>query len=193
MPSAAGDGELRALLERWFADRYRQAHAEVLAVLDGPRYFRLLDSLERFADRPPLREHARTGRSVARRKLRRECRRTGRRLRAAFAHPPGEQRDEAVHQARKAAKRARYAAECLYPALGAGGRRVAGGLKAIQQPLGSYQDAVVTEQAILLVAAEARRLGQDTFGYGVLYGAQRDHAEADLAAARRAWAKVERR
>ncbi|WP_329585756.1 CYTH and CHAD domain-containing protein [Kitasatospora sp. NBC_01250] len=192
LTAPADDQELRALLERWFSHRYRQAHTEVLAVLDGPRYRRLLDSLERFAERPPLREQAATGRSVARRTLRRECRRTGRRLRTAFAQSPGDRRDEAVHQARKAAKRARYAAECLYPALGARGRRLADDLKAIQQPLGRYQDAVVAEQTILLVAAEARRLGQDTFGYGVLYGAQRDHAEADLAAAGRAWASVGR-
>ncbi|GAB2702825.1 CYTH and CHAD domain-containing protein [Kitasatospora kifunensis] len=193
LPLSAQSEELPAQLERWFAQHYRQAHHEVLVALDSPRYYRLLDSLERFADRPWLRKHAEAGRSVARRTLRRECRRTGRRLRAAFALPPGDQRDEAVHRARKAAKQARYAAECLYPALGAGGRRVAGDLKAIQQPLGSYQDAVVTQQAILLVAAEARRLRQDTFGYGVLYGAQRDHSEEDLAAARRAWNRVERR
>ncbi|GAA1957484.1 CHAD domain-containing protein [Kitasatospora viridis] len=167
-----------------FRERYAQAFLTVREVLDGERYFALLAELERIAAAPPLRARAGRGKRELERLVRGERRRTGRRLRTALALPPGAGRDEALHGARKAAKRARYAAEL------AGATRLATRLHAVQDALGRYQDAVVAQALLPELAARARAAGADTFGYGVLYAAQRPEAEAALAAALPAWRRA---
>jgi len=69
--------------------------------------------------------------------------------------------DPALHEARKAYKRARYAVEVRTPRVKA--------LKRLQDLLGDHQDSVVTRQALLRLANEA---DSDTFTYGLLYGEQ---------------------
>ena len=55
----------------------------------------------------------------------------------------GDERDHALHQVRKAAKQARYAAEAVKPAFGRSAARLAKQAKEIQQILGDHQDSVV--------------------------------------------------
>ncbi|MET8544708.1 CHAD domain-containing protein, partial [Kitasatospora sp. NPDC004799] len=89
------------------------------------------------------------------------------------AAAPGE-RDLALHEARKAAKRARYAGETAAPAVGARAERYARRMRAVQEVLGDHQDAVVAASTL---AAEAAASGEP-FGYGVLYGRQLAAQEA---------------
>ncbi|MDH6131472.1 CHAD domain-containing protein [Kitasatospora sp. MAA4] len=194
LPAAAHPEELAARIRTRFDRRYRTAHRAALRALDSPRYRALLDALEETAARPPLRERAAAARggAEAERTLRRERRRTGRRARPAFDEPPGPARDGALHQARKAAKRARYTAESVLPLTGKAGSRFAGRMKELQQALGRHQDGVVAEEAVLALLTDARAHRQDTFGYGLLFAAQRREAEADLAAAERAWHRARR-
>ncbi|WP_063771928.1 alpha/beta fold hydrolase [Kitasatospora mediocidica] len=187
LPAAARPEELAERIRARFERRYTTAHRAALRTLDSPRYRALLDALAQTAAQPPLRQRASHGRGEARRVLRRERRRTGRRTRAAFGTPPGPDRDAALHQARKAAKRARYTAESILPLTGPAGSRYVLRMKELQQALGRHQDGVVAEQAVLTLLTDARAHGQDTFGYGLLYAAQRQDAEADLAAAEHAW------
>lgn len=80
------------------------------------------------------------------------------------AVPAGEGRDEALHRLRKAAKRARYAAELAEPALGKPARRLAKQFKKLQTVLGDRQDQVVAAAFLRRVApADA------SFTLGVLY------------------------
>ncbi|MCX4751379.1 CHAD domain-containing protein [Kitasatospora sp. NBC_01287] len=180
LPPAAAPGQLAAHLTARFRRRYADARLQVLEVLDSERYFELLDALGTLAERPPLRGRARRGRAELARLLRREQRRTGRRLRAALAHPAGPGRDEALHRARKAAKRARYTAELA----GRDAARLARRMRDLQEALGGYQDAVTAERLLPQLAAQARADGEDTFGYGVLFAAQRPAARAALRDAR---------
>lgn len=177
--------ELAARIRDRFEHRYAAAHRAVVRTLDSERYGDLLDALTATADRPPLRGRAARGRAEAKRVLRRERRRALGRARAALDRPPGPDRDGELHRARKAAKRARYTAESVLPLTGAAGARCVERMKRLQQALGRYQDGVVAEQAVLTLAADARAHGEDTFGYGLLFAAQRPDADTGLTAAAR--------
>ncbi|MEU9134222.1 CYTH and CHAD domain-containing protein [Kitasatospora sp. NPDC048540] len=177
LPPAAHPAAVGAAIRARFEVRYREAHRAVLRVMDGRRYYALLDELERFATRPPLNGRAGRGRSEARRMLRKQRRRTARRLRTALALPPGPRRDRELHRARKAAKRARYAAESVSPLVGGPAGRTVDRMKRIQKPLGAHQDGVMGERALAdLAAATPPQDGAAVFGLGVLYARQRRDA-----------------
>ena len=86
--------------------------------------------------------------------------------------PAAEDQDAAIHEARKAAKRVRYAAEAAVPALGGKARRQAAQAKELQQLLGDHHDGVVARTVLLDLAGQARAAGEDTFTYGVLHQRQ---------------------
>ncbi|CAM5669143.1 CHAD domain-containing protein OS=Streptomyces microflavus OX=1919 GN=Smic_24080 PE=4 SV=1 [Streptomyces microflavus] len=86
-----------------------------------------------------------------------------------------------MHEARKAAKRARYAGEAAQPTLGKPAKRFAKRVKAVQTVLGDHQDSVVARDALRTLAIEAHAAGETTFTWGLLYG----HEEATAAARER--------
>jgi CHAD domain-containing protein len=185
-PELALDDPAAALAER-FRERYAAAYQEVRQVLDSERYFTLLAAVEQLAAQPPLRRRSEHGRAELERLLRREQRRTGHRLQQALALTEGPARDEALHAARKAAKRARYTAEL------AGATPLATRMRAVQETLGTYQDAVVTEHLLPVLAAEAHAAGANPFAYGILHAAQRPLAQGALAQALPAWQRARKR
>ncbi|WP_354643652.1 CHAD domain-containing protein [Kitasatospora camelliae] len=175
LPYDAGRDGVVSDLEQWSALQAREGRVEVLAALDSDRYRALLALLGRLAGEPPLTARAgeRADREIER-TIRRERRRTERRVTAALEAvasvaegvDSGSERDRALHDARKAAKRARYAGEL-------GGTRQAGftrRMKAVQDVLGRHQDAVIA-------CTTVRRLSDGGFGYGVLYGREVAAAE----------------
>ena len=83
-----------------------------------------------------------------------------------------EDRDAALHEARKAAKRGRYAAEAALPALGGRARRQAERAKKLQELLGDHHDSVVARTVLRDLAGQARAAGEDTFTYGVMHERQ---------------------
>jgi CHAD domain-containing protein len=161
---------LRADLDAVFARRADAARTRALAALDGPRYRALLDALDALVADPPLgRRGLRKGRRVLPEELARVERRVARELATALDTPPGVARDEALHEARKAAKRLRYGREAARPALGRPGRRWKRRVTALQDLLGAHQDAVVMRATVLdLVAASPR----DGFALGVVHGTE---------------------
>ena len=90
----------------------------------------------------------------------------------AAAVPDAADRDAAIHEARKAAKRARYAAEAAAPALGGPARRQAAQAKELQQLLGDHHDSVVARAVLLDLTGQARAAGEDTFTYGLMHRGQ---------------------
>ena len=109
--------------------------------------------------------------------LAKPVRQAGRRLlRALAAVPEADDRDVALHEARKAAKRARYAAEAAMPALGGAASRQAAAAKDLQQVLGDHHDSVVARTVLLDLAGKAREAGEDTFTYGLMYQRQAGRA-----------------
>ncbi|GAA1862058.1 CYTH and CHAD domain-containing protein [Pseudonocardia ailaonensis] len=146
-------GPVRAQVTRHFARSRAEARAAMLEALDGARYAALRGALERFLQDPPVANpRARGGLAALERKARR---RFDRRLRAARS-------GEGIHDARKAAKRLRYALEVT------GGKT--GRLKRVQKQLGAHQDAVVALGALRDLGARAHAEGENGFTFGLLHG-----------------------
>ena len=93
---------------------YRTAHDRVLAELDSDRYRAILTTLRKLVNRPPLRKPAKDpARKVLPPLVARSYTRVRRLVEHAATLPPGAERDELLHDARKAAKQARYAGESV--------------------------------------------------------------------------------
>ncbi|MFE7560510.1 CHAD domain-containing protein [Kitasatospora sp. NPDC057500] len=192
LPAECGPERLAAELERWGRAEYRRVRPEVVAALDSPRRRALADGLAALLADPPLR--GRAGRAAGPELARvaaREQRRTAERVRAALAggaERDGAEQDEALHEARKAAKRARYAGETAVPVAGRAAERYVARMKAVQEVLGEHQDAVVAAAALLGRAGASKQ----PFGYGVLYGRQLAEAERARLALPQVWARAAR-
>jgi CHAD domain-containing protein len=173
--------------------RRSRRRAQLLQQMRGERYFALLDGVEELLAHPPLLGAARRpARKAVTEAVRRDHRRLARRVREALRTEEGTGRDLALHSARKAAKRARYAAESARPVLGAPAGRHRKRLKAIQQLLGEHQDSVMCRLEILRLADAARAEGEDTFGYGALHQLERDLAAAVEDSVRDTWRAADR-
>ncbi len=154
--------------------RYR---AELMETVDSDRYRAVLAALARWRTAPPLTEDATAGARVLKKAARKARRKADKRLAAALEDGD----DEALHRARKAAKRARYAAELTRGLVGKkkGKKRVAA-YKKVQKVLGEHQDSVVALGTLRALGARAGSTdGENGFTFGLLYG-------LELQAARRA-------
>ena len=160
-------GPVEARISAHFTAELAQAGKTALRALNGQRYLQLLADMDALLTDPPLtpRANRQAGKVLAK-----PVRRAERRLqRALAAVAEAEDRDAAIHQARKATKRARYAAEAAVPALGDAARCQAATAHELQQRLGDHHDSVVTRAVLLDLAATARAAGQDTFTYGLMH------------------------
>jgi len=184
-------GPIEAHVQRYFAPVSADARRALLIALDSERYFALLDELDALLAEPPLTEEAALPAArVLPREVRRAYRQANRRMRRARR---GQPTNEALHQARKAAKRVRYASEAVAPALGKEAGRLARQMQRIQSVLGDHQDAVIARQLERELGIVAHLGGENAFSYGLLYGRDACRAEQFRAQARRAWKRASRR
>jgi CHAD domain-containing protein len=148
-----------------------RARESALASLGSDRYFTLLDQLDELLDQPPVR---RPTNGEVRRLVRTAVRRSERRLAAVGVADPGEAAATAaeLHDARRSAKRARYAVEILAPAAGKPAARLVGRLKEVQDLLGTHRDTVVAREVLRAEADDAQAVGQSAFTFGLLHGRQ---------------------
>ncbi|GAA2433702.1 CYTH and CHAD domain-containing protein [Streptomyces lavendulocolor] len=164
-------GPVRGRLRAWDAAGRTGSRGRTLAALDSDRYTALLDSLDALLADPPLLPAARKDAdAVLARAIRREHARLAARVDRALALPAGHDRDVALHEARKAAKRARYAGESAVPVLGGPARRFVKRVKAVQKVLGDHQDSVVARATLRDLAIQAHLSGETAFTWGLLYG-----------------------
>ena len=130
-----------------------------LATLDSDRYATLRQALDQLLADPPVTERGvRPAAEELPKSIAKALRTLDRHLVAAQALPAGPERDQALHEARKADKQLRYVIEVAAPVLGTPARRLGRQAKKLQDLLGDYQDAVVTRP--LLQRAWFRRGGQ---------------------------------
>ncbi|MFE7388394.1 CHAD domain-containing protein [Streptomyces sp. NPDC057582] len=175
-------GPVRSRLRVWSTARRSGSRRRTVGVLDGKRYLALLGTLDAFLADPPLLPAAdRSPQDVLPRAVLKDYTRLATRIGHALDLPAGPNRDVAMHQARKAAKRARYAGEAATPALGKPAKKFAKRMKAVQTVLGDHQDSVVAREALRTLAAQAHAAGESAFTWGLLYG----HEEATAAARER--------
>lgn len=168
LPRELVTGPVRTRLRTWSRARRSGSRRHLIAVLDGKRYLALLDTVDALLADPPLR--TKIPKNALAKAVLKDYERLGGHIREALEAVPGTARDLALHEARKAAKRTRYAAEAAAPALGDPAKAVARHAKALQTLLGEHQDSVMARLALRDLAAQAQAAGESAFTYGVLYG-----------------------
>lgn len=158
-------------------EAYRSAHARVLAELDDDRYHRLLAGLEELVTSPPLTERSTAPAGKALPPLVAASYAGVRRLvEDAAARPPGAEREELLHDARKAAKASRYAGESVSRVFGADALAFAEAMEAVQEALGEHQDSVLTRERLRDLALQSTSTGV-AFLYGRLHALEEARAE----------------
>ncbi|MER7946844.1 CYTH and CHAD domain-containing protein [Streptomyces sp. NPDC096079] len=184
-------GPVQARLRHRDAALARNARHQALAALDSDRHLALLDALAALLADPPLRKAARRDAGpVLARAVRKDHDRLGGRVERALALDPGHERDLALHEARKAAKRARYAADAARPTLGKPAKRLSKRVKALQSLLGEHQDSVVARAALREFGIMAHGVGESAFTWGLLYGREEAAAEAAERELPEVWARA---
>ena len=187
-------GPVEARVRGHLAPIGAQARTKLVQALDSQRYFALLDQLDALlADQSLTSRASKPAGDVLPAAVRRSYRRTSRRMSRASRARSGQPRDTALHQARKAAKRARYAAEAVAPAMGREAERFAKRMRRVQSALGDYQDSVIARRVERDLAISAAHAGENAFTYGVLY--ERDVHAGELARVRgqAAWREAAKR
>ena len=171
-------GPVSARIRGFYAPRQAKARVELIAALDSDRYIALIDALDRMLAAPPLTPAAaERADTVLPPMAWRAFRRVKRRMKQAADAPAGLAYDAALHEARKSAKRARYAAELVRPAIaGKAAGRTAKGLKSLQGVLGEHQDTVIAREALRQLGIRAHAGRENAFTYGLLH--ERDAAFA---------------
>jgi len=188
----AGDTDLAdalAQLDHELAERHSRAQAELVMAMDSPRYAALLGALEAFVIKPPWAR--RTTKTSARLTLPvlvgRACARVDRAARAVQAAPASgkaesmpEGGDAELHEVRKAAKRARYAAEVAGPSLGSATYTLAARMKQLQEVLGPHQDSLLIRALVQDLADRVTR--RQTLALRLLTASEQGDDESFLAA-----------
>ncbi|MHB9851151.1 CYTH and CHAD domain-containing protein [Streptomyces krungchingensis] len=192
LPRTLVAGPVRTRLRTWAHARRGGSRRRLIAVLDGSRYMDLLIALDALVTGPPLLEAAGGDPSkVIAKAVRKDYGKVAGLVGQALDLPPGIDRDTAMHEARKKAKRARYAAEAATPALGGPAADLVKSMKSLQTLLGDHQDSVMTREALRELSAQAHGAGENAFTYGVLYGREEQRAAAAEAALPGLWQAVE--
>ena len=171
-------------------------HRTLVSALNGRRYAALLDELDALLAAAPTKQGLRPAKKYVPRRVRRTVGKVEKLLdtadHAGSGGPPLPgvlDRDTALHEARKAAKQARYAAEAAVPVGGAGATALAAAMEELQELLGDHHDSVVTRQLLRTAGMQAHGAGENGFTYGMLSAAEAASAqdlEARLPAARKA-------
>lgn len=187
-------GPVQARITGHFAPEQAEARRTLLAALDSERYLALLERLDRFIAAPPLTPNAeKRADKVLSSLVWKAFRRTRRRMDAAKAAEQGRKQSIALHEARKAAKRARYAAEAAVPAAGKHAARTAKALKKVQTSLGAHQDTVIAREALHLLAINANAADENEFTYGLMHAREAEHAAAVRKKAVKEWKRAAKR
>lgn len=195
-PASSGDGvrdgshNLGAELE----ERYREAHELVLRGLGSARYYRLLDALDDLVASPPWTDAAgeRAGNAL-RRLVLRDWKRLAKRARKVRKAASQAERDDALHEVRKAAKRLRYACEALSRLHGEDAADLGAAAKELQEVLGEHQDSVVAQELLRDLAERSVLDGEDTLVLGRLHVLEEQQAERSLAHFEAAWTAASRK
>ncbi|MEV6506041.1 CYTH and CHAD domain-containing protein [Streptomyces sp. NPDC051642] len=188
LPPDLISGPIRTRLDTWANARHGGSRSRLIGVLDSPRYLALLDTLDRVIAEPPLlKDAASKPEKVIGKAVGTDLGKVTALVEEAIGTPPGADRDLALHEARKKAKRTRYAAEAATPALGAPARALAKSMKALTSLLGEHQDSVMVRVTLRELSAVAHAAGESSFTYGVLYGREEQRAAGVETALPEAW------
>jgi CHAD domain-containing protein len=164
---------IQRLLQRWDG-----ARADLSEALGSTQYAELLDRLVEAAREPALIPSAAHDRAAD--VLPPLVNKPWEKLSTAVDDLPDDPADEELHHVRIKAKRCRYAAEAVAPAVGKRARAFAKAIADVQDVLGEHQDAVVAEQWLRDVSSST--IGREVFVAGQLATLERveiEHTRAE--------------
>jgi CHAD domain-containing protein len=173
------DDELEAELEN--------AQRTLVSALDSSRYARLLDALDALLANPRLTPWAS---KEAHKTLPHLVDKAGARLRRAVETAEaaeGSERDSALHEVRKCAKRLRYASEVLAPIRPERAADLIDAAQDMQRILGDHHDSVVARDLLLRLGTAARQRGESDFTYRRLHELETASAAESEALFVQAW------
>lgn len=180
-------GPVSSRIDAELLGRYDDALAAIHRELDAERYAVLVQDLGALTADPQFTGTAgKPARKVGRRLIRRDLRRLRNRVREARAEHDDALRAEIFHEARKDAKRLRYAAEAYQPAGGEPATAMVEAAENIQKALGEHHDSVVTRELLARLGARPGR-GGSGFTYGRLHALEEQRTRAAEKHFRRLW------
>ncbi len=167
---------------------WEDARVELLHAMRSARYAELLDRLVDAAREPALLPAADAPATDVLPAL---ALGPWKRLRNEIRALPEVPEDRQLHAIRIRAKRARYAADAVAPAVGPGSRELARSIASLQDVLGDHQDAVVATAWLRAVAGSSDS-GAEVFVAGMLAGMLRRDERRTRAAWPAAWRAARR-
>jgi CHAD domain-containing protein len=186
-------GQLGEGAEAEMSQAYRDAHDALLRAMDSDRYHRLITALDELVASPPLTDRA--GEPAAR-VLPRRAARAYDQLRslvdAIHETPSGDERELHLHEARKAAKKARYAGETMAEFFGKPASRFAAAMEQVQDELGEHQDSVVMRTRIEQLADQEASPAA-AFAYGRLHAHEERRGELAVERFEAAWKQASKK
>ena len=157
-------GPVRARIRSHLQSIELPARTRVTDAMTGERYLTLMATLRRWRADAPLAADV-PDRALGK-PARKAAHKADKRLASGLETGDGDQ----LHRARKAAKRARYAAELLEPVAGKKAKRKVKHYKRIQSVLGDHQDTVVARAALRRMGTAAgTAAGENGFTFGLLF------------------------
>jgi CHAD domain-containing protein len=166
--------------------------SRAVVALDSDRYLQMQERLDILLTDPPL---TRRGRRRAKRELPHAIGKALRRTTARRSHADvatDTDRDAALHEVRKAAKRTRYVLEVAEPALGKKARNLRKRIKDVQSLLGEHHDTVVARPVLRELGAQAHIDGGNGFTFGILHATEHATARRLDDQLTAAWKRVEK-
>lgn len=174
--SVASHIQTTLLLER------SEHQARIVEAMDSDRYQMLMKALLHWQTAPPMTKRAGKAVTTATRYVNRAAREVDQRLASADGNL------DALHNARKAAKRYRYAAELTARAGDKKAARIVKATTKLQTLLGEHQDSVVSAAFLRRMGAEASVGGeQNGFTYGFLMANEWQRADQVRHEAAKRW------
>ncbi len=174
------------------SSEYKAGHEQGVAAVETERYFRLLDALDQLISSPALTSQADApAKEVIPRLLGRDAKRLRRAVREAARTETLAERDLALHEARKKAKRLRYAAESAIPVFPRRAKKLATAVKRVQETLGEHQDAVVARDKLREYGARTHLSGENGFTFGRLHALEQARAEDAVRRFEAAWGNLD--
>lgn len=171
-------GSVQTRLDEELGAAYASGREAAERALDSDRYVRLLDCLQELVASPPLAaDDDRVAADVMSDLLARDVKRLRRAVEDIEAAGDPAARNVAFHEARKKAKRLRYAAESAVPVLRKRARSLGSDTKKIQETLGIHQDTVVARERLREYGMQAHLAGENAFTFGRLHALEQERAE----------------
>jgi CHAD domain-containing protein len=176
-------GPVRTRIDTVLRHEQREHWDTLQRALTADRYLAMVADIDNWVQRPPLTDRARSKPSDIARFVDRAEHKVTRRLERANATGDVHR----LHGARKAAKRARYAAEASVPVIGSkAAHRQARRYERLQDLLGEHQDSLVSAELLRRLGASAGTTpGENGFTFGILYEREERNARRARAKARR--------